>query len=98
MMNPDTNMFEEVEKVRGESGPKYQTTDGKPIPKNSTIFEIGEQLRIRGYIFQVERFEGSEMVLKGVGNAVKGRIVTRTKKKSKGSSKRKRKSGNPRHK
>jgi hypothetical protein len=114
MMNPETNMFEEVKKAddyedavnalperqygRVAGSMRYKTVDGKPVPKDAIIFEIGEKIEIRGYVFQVERFDGSEMVLRGVGLALKPRIVNRVRKKSRGASKKKRKSGNPKHK
>jgi len=114
MMNPETNLFEEVRKVddyedavnkalelqygRVERNTRYQTTDGKPVPEDAIIFEIGERIEIKGYVFQVERFDGPEMVLKGVGLAPKLRIVNRVRRNSRGASKKKRKSGNPKHK
>lgn len=114
MMNPDTNLFEEVTKAsdyedavntalerqygRAAGSTRYKTVDGKPVPKDAIIFEIGEKIEIRGYVFQVERFDGPEMTLKGVGLAPKTRIVSRVRKKSRGASKKKRKSGNPKHK
>lgn len=115
MMNPETNLFEEVKRAddyedavnkaleglfgRVAESSKYKTADGKPVPKDAIIFEIGEKIEIRGYVFQVDRFDGSEMVLKGVGLASKERIKQRISRKSRGASKKKkRKSGNPKHK
>jgi hypothetical protein len=113
-MNPETNLFEEITKANdyedavntalerqyghAAGSMRYKTADGKPVPKDAIIFEIGEKIEIRGYVFQVERFDGPEMTLKGVGLAPKPRIVSRLRKKSRGASKKKRKSGNPKHK
>lgn len=101
MMNPETNRFEEVTAKRRYSDAvnsaikgheqRYRKADGSLAPKNATVFSIGEEIAIRGYVFKVDRFDGDEMVLKGV------RPVNKYRKKpiggSRGASKRKKKRG-----
>ncbi len=62
-MNPETNRFEEVKEVGG----KLYLGDDAPVPPGWPVFKHGEIITLRRYRWRVDRMQGAELVLVGVG-------------------------------
>lgn len=51
---------------RIEEAAEYRTKEGKPVPDNATIFELGEEIELKGYIFKVASMKGDSLLLRGL--------------------------------
>jgi uncharacterized Zn finger protein len=105
-MNPETNRFEEIpgDKVGQKAGDEVEAMmkrrlqsffDHNDIQEEVTevpVFQIGEEVALRGYRFRVARIDPGEMVLEPIG-VFTNKKVRRASKKSRGRSQKKRKSG-----
>lgn len=105
-MNPETNRFEEipgdqvgqkaVDEVEDMMKRRLQAFfDRNDIQEEVTeipVFQIGEEVALRGYRFRVKRIVPDEMVLEPIG-VFTNKKVRRVSKKSRGRSQKKRKSG-----
>ncbi len=68
-MNPDTNKFEKLEK--GLFGDANLTRpDGSPVPKDWSIFTVGEEVTIKDYTFKVAYIGESVILFEPVGPRV----------------------------
>ncbi len=56
-MNPDTGLFEQLTAAQADD----KRRAGWPV------FEIGEKISVRGWLFEVEECEGRSLKLRGVG-------------------------------
>jgi hypothetical protein len=108
-MNPEINRFEEipedktgdlanerVEEIMKRRLQAFFDQDGtKGEVLEVPIFKIGEELVLRGYRFRVSTIEPGRMILEPVG-VFSNTKIRRDSKKSRGRSKKKRKSGSRR--
>ena len=64
-MNPDTNRFEKLE----EKGPfgDFIRPDGSPVPKDWSVFTVGEEITIKDYLFRVTNIGDSAILFEPVG-------------------------------
>ncbi len=63
-MNPNKNEFEKLTEDPGP-GPKkvLMLPDGNIVPKHWAIFKAGEEIVIRGYVFEIARIGRKDMKL-----------------------------------
>ena len=69
-MNPETNKFE---MLHPDLFGKILRPNGEPVPQHWTQFRDGEQVEVKGYIFEVKCIGETYMVLEPVGPIVIGK-------------------------
>lgn len=76
MMNPDTNEFEEVfkdtkevageiQKLQDQHLAQFLDKDGNHVP-NEKVFNVGEELTIKGYVFRIKNIRRKRLDLEPV--------------------------------
>jgi hypothetical protein len=106
MMDPKENIFKSIdgedldaakteydknmERLLGKLEAEVDRAGGNREPREYPIFKVGDEMKLRGYVFKVKRIEEKELVFEPVGPMPRTKTRRWSKKKSGRAQKRRR--------
>lgn len=88
-MDPHSNTFEPVKE--DEEGVLRKEETGEAIPPDWTVFTLGEEIGIRGYLFRVDAIAGSDITLRGIRSLKKSKTEKNRERRKRNKQKQKKK-------
>ena len=74
-MNPETNQFEELSEAVAAASSETKLLpgqlvrpDGSPVPEHWSVFTVGEEIPIKGYVFKVAYIGETSILFEPVGS------------------------------